>query len=122
YAIVEKRSKSKTRPNKNAQRAATKAFPLLLASCGLLSMLFVAPPHAKAQSVDDLPTITLEQARKQAVAYYPRIQAAKLEIENQEALKKTAWDLGSTSIFTAGEKIGVGSEATYMRIGIKQSR
>ncbi|CAE6517537.1 Multidrug transporter AcrB [Nitrosomonas nitrosa] len=122
YAIVEKRNKSKAHPNKNAQRAATNTLPVLLAACGLLSMLFVAPPHAKAQSVDDLPTITLEQARKQAVAYYPRIQAAKLEIENQEALKKTAWDLGSTSIFTAGEKIGVGSEATYMRIGIKQSR
>src|SRR5690606_21150660 len=43
----------------------------------------------------------------------------KLEIEQQEALKKTAWDLGTTKIFTGGEEINDGN-GVYTTIGLQQ--
>ncbi|AWW29474.1 CusA/CzcA family heavy metal efflux RND transporter [Echinicola strongylocentroti] len=88
--------------------------------------LFGLPAVANAQQQDSLPTITLEQARKRAVESYPKIQSARLEIENQEMLKKTAWDFGNTQIFTGKEEVGNGSdvsaEGVYTQIGIQQQQ
>ncbi|MEP0713752.1 MAG: TolC family protein, partial [Algoriphagus sp.] len=75
---------------------------------------------------DSLPALTLEQAQKRAVEAFPRIRAAALEIESQQALKKTAWDLGNTQIFTGGEEIGNGLDnadlGVYTQIGIQQQQ
>ncbi len=70
----------------------------------------------------NLPTITLEQAKKKAIENYPKIQSMLLEIENQEALKKTAWDFGNTQVFTGKEEVGNGSEGVNTQIGIQQQQ
>ena len=83
----------------------------------------VAAPPASAQSADILPTIPLDEAVQRALTYYPQLQAARLEIEQQQVLKKTAWKLGNTQIFTGGEEIGGTGEArqgVYTRVGIQQ--
>ena len=81
----------------------------------------VAPSYG--QSVDSLPTITMEEAVQRTVTNYPQIKAAQLEIDQQRALKKTAWSLGNTQVFTGGEEIGgtgESSEGVYTVIGIQQ--
>jgi heavy metal efflux system protein len=117
YALVESRSNNK----KNLKSPNAKLL-LTLIACGLLlSILFGATSPVKAQSIsaDNLPTITLEQARERAVKNYPTIQSARLEIESQEALKKTAWNLGNTTIFAGEEEAGNGSSGVQSQ-GILQ--
>src|SRR6056297_293678 len=63
--------------------------------------------------------ISLENAVDRARQMYPSIQAARLEVENQQALQKTAWDLGTTQLFTAGEELQ-GNTGVYTIIGIQQ--
>jgi cobalt-zinc-cadmium resistance protein CzcA len=93
---------------------------------GLVTVLFVcvlgafATSPLKAQTTDSLPAITLEEAVNRAIANYPKLKTARLKIEQQEALKKTAWDLGNTKIFTSGEEIGENGEGVYTTIGIQQ--
>jgi cobalt-zinc-cadmium resistance protein CzcA len=93
---------------------------------GLVTVLFVcvlgafATSPLKAQTTDSLPAITLEEAVNKAIANYPKLKTARLKIEQQEALKKTAWDLGNTKIFTSGEEIGENGEGVYTTIGIQQ--
>lgn len=73
---------------------------------------------------DSLPFLTLEQAQQRAVKAFPKIKAAALEIESQQALKKTALDLGNTQIFTGAEEISNGAGdndlGVYTQIGIQQ--
>ncbi|GAB3833100.1 CusA/CzcA family heavy metal efflux RND transporter [Pontibacter rugosus] len=87
--------------------------------------LFFSPDAATAQDTkalpDNFPAITMEEAVQRAVANYPSISAAKLGIKNQQALRNTAWDLGSTQVFTGKEEVGNGTEnGVYNRIGIQQ--
>ncbi|WP_423819882.1 CusA/CzcA family heavy metal efflux RND transporter [Salinimicrobium sp. TIG7-5_MAKvit] len=76
------------------------------------------------QQQDSLQTLTLEEAQKRAIEVFPRIRAAALEIESQQALKKTAWDFGNTQLFTGAEEISSGSDNTdlgvYTQIGVQQ--
>jgi len=93
---------------------------------GAIAMILIfgftvlAASPVKAQQTDSLPVITMEEAVNKAIANYPKLKVAKLKIAQQEALKKTAWDLGSTHIFTAGEEIGSNGESVYTTIGIQQ--
>lgn len=119
-----------SRPKTTAITAMTP--PLLLTGVALLcaaataqvqaQMQKQAHPSATALALENLQTITLEHAKALAVENFPRIQAAQLEIENQQTLKKTAWNLGNTTIFTAGEEIGRDSNSTYTQIGIQQNQ
>ncbi|MEQ8360179.1 MAG: CusA/CzcA family heavy metal efflux RND transporter [Cytophagales bacterium] len=86
--------------------------------------LFALPAYANAQETrnDNLPTITLGEARKRAIENYPKIQSARLQIESQEALKKTAWDFGNTQVFTGKEEVGNGSKGVHTQIGIQQQQ
>jgi cobalt-zinc-cadmium resistance protein CzcA len=81
--------------------------------------IFAAPP-LKAQQSDVLPVITMEEAIHKALTTYPKIKTTKLKIEQQEALKKTAWDLGETKVFTGGEEIGGSDDGVYTIIGVQQ--
>lgn len=78
----------------------------------------------KNQQQDSLQTLTLEEAKRRAVEAFPGIKAAALEIKGEEALKKTAWDLGNTTIFTGAEEISEGSSnpdlGIYTQIGVQQ--
>ncbi len=117
YAFVESRSNNK----KSFKRPNTNTLRVLIVCGGLAGILLSAASTVKAQSqpLDKLQTITLEQARERAVKNYPRIQSARLEIESQEALKKTAWDIGRTTFFTGKEEAGNGSSGVQSQ-GIQQ--
>ena len=79
----------------------------------------LAGSPVNAQQMDSLPAISMNEAMEKAIASYPQLKAIKLKIEQQEALKSTAWDLGNTNIFTGGEEINKG-EGVYTTIGIQQ--
>ncbi len=66
-------------------------------------------------------TFTLKQAIVRAKENYPAIKAAQLEIEKQEALKSTAYDLGRTSIFTGKEEAGNDMPGIQNQFGINQN-
>ncbi len=116
YTFVESRNdkrKSLKGPNANV-------IIVLLVCGGLFGLPALANAQNQQLAQDSLPTITLEQARKRAVESYPKIQSARLEIESQQALKKTAWDFGNTQVFTGKEEVGNGSDGVYTQIGIQQ--
>ena len=118
YTFVESRSdkrKSLKGPNANM-------IIVLLVCGGLFGLPALANAQKQQQPQDSLPTITLDQARKRAVESYPKIQSARLEIENQEVLKKTAWDFGNTQVFTGKEEVGNGSDGVYTQFGIQQQQ
>ena len=54
------------------------------------------------------------------VLNYPRLKAARLSVDQQSVLKKTAWNLGNTQVYTAGEEISQGGNGVYTTIGIQQ--
>ena len=69
---------------------------------------------------DTIPEISLQEAVKLAKSNYPLLKQKQLEITKQEQLKSTAYDFGTTQIFTGGEEIDNGN-GIYTTIGIGQS-
>ncbi|GAA3581727.1 CusA/CzcA family heavy metal efflux RND transporter [Snuella lapsa] len=65
--------------------------------------------------------LSMEEATAIAIENYPSLKASRFKLEKEKALKATAWDFGNTSIFTSGEEIGPGEDATYTSIGIGQN-
>ena len=118
YTFVEGRSDKRN----NLSAPNVNVIIILIICGGLFGVPAMANAQQQEQKNDSLPTITLEQARKRALESYPKIQSARLEIESQEALKKTAWDLGNTQIFTAKEEVGNGSDGVYTQFGIQQQQ
>ncbi len=66
-------------------------------------------------------TFTLQQAISMAKENYPAIKVAQLGVEKQRALKATAYDFGTTSIYTGKEEVGNGELGIQNKIGIEQS-
>ncbi|MCD6366442.1 MAG: CusA/CzcA family heavy metal efflux RND transporter [Bacteroidales bacterium] len=66
-------------------------------------------------------SINLKQAIERAKENYPSIKAAQMEVDKQKALKATAYDFGSTSIYTGKEEVGNGMPGVQNQIGIGQS-
>ena len=66
-------------------------------------------------------TFTLQQAIVRAKENYPALKVAQLEIEKQEALKSTAYDLGSTSVYTGKEEMGNDLPGIQNQFGINQN-
>jgi cobalt-zinc-cadmium resistance protein CzcA len=88
----------------------------------LIAFLFIIgglgmPGSLKAQEYK----VTLEQAISRAKEYYPSLKAASLDVEKQKALKATAYDLGSTSIYTGKDETGNGAVGIQTQIGVAQS-
>lgn len=79
--------------------------------------LFIFSGRVEAQ---DSP-ITLQQAIERANEKYPSIKAASLEVDKQKALKATAYELGTTSIYTGKEEVSNNSLGIQNKIGIEQS-
>ena len=79
--------------------------------------LFIFSGRVEAQ---DSP-ITLQQAIERAYEKYPSIKAASLEVDKQKALKATAYELGTTSIYTGKEEVSNNSLGIQNKIGIEQS-
>lgn len=73
-----------------------------------------------AQEKNIMIPITVEEAVNRAISNYPLLKASRLSIEQEEVLKKTAWDLGSTNIFTSGDEVGPEGQGVITPIGILQ--
>ena len=135
YSFVEKTGKNDT--GKTGKVAINPALIAVLLGLGSMAI----PASARAQTQDGLQQnelredslqveqgftpISLQDAVEKAKANYPKLKAAQLEIENQQALKKTAWDLGTTNIFTGGEELPDspnGDEGIYTTIGVQQQK
>ncbi len=118
YQWVEKRSERKMKLNPHYVTAT------------VVVCLFLFIPSARAQEVtrrmdttilqqQGYPEITLDSAVVLAKQNYPSLQTGKLEVERQNMLKASAYDLGSTQVFTGGEEIANG-QGIYTLIGIGQ--
>ena len=116
YTFVEKR-KEKNK-GKQSSGLALNTLVLLIGLGGFLGF----SQSAKAQGInpDTLQTISLEDAQQRVVEYFPQVRAKRLQIESEEALKKTAWDFGNTQIFTGAEEISNNTDGVYTRIGVQQ--
>ncbi|MCL6266361.1 MULTISPECIES: CusA/CzcA family heavy metal efflux RND transporter [Flagellimonas] len=110
YQWVEKRSERNLKFN-------PKIVTATAAVCLLLTSTF-----AKAQQVqnsDVLPIVSLEQAVEISKKNYPLLKTKQLEIQKQNVLKGTAYDLGNTQVFTGGEEINDG-QGIYTLVGVGQ--
>jgi cobalt-zinc-cadmium resistance protein CzcA len=87
----------------------------------VVTFMFLFPISGNAQDVkDQLPMITMTEAVKTSKENYPLLKQKELEISKQEQLKSTAYDFGTTQLFTGGEEINNGN-GIYTTIGIGQS-
>ncbi|MEN8890077.1 MAG: CusA/CzcA family heavy metal efflux RND transporter [Wenyingzhuangia sp.] len=93
----------------------------LVTATAVVLLLFGFSPQINAQELNDtIPKISLQEAVKLAKSDYPLLKQKQLEIAKQEQLKATAYDFGTTQIFTGGEEIDNGG-GIYTTIGIGQS-
>ena len=115
YALVE----SLTQKRKQRRFSAPNAPLIILLFLSLgLSLI---PAKTQAQGNDTLPRITIKEAVNRAKTNFPLIKAAQLEIKNQEALRKTAWDIGNTEFSTGAEELGNNTEnGIYNTILVRQ--
>lgn len=82
-------------------------------------VLLLVPSGIFAQGSEQLTVITKEKAVEIALENYPLLKNKRLEVEQEKALKTSAWDLGDTQIFTGGEEIQDGT-GVYTTIGFQQ--
>ncbi|QZT39078.1 CusA/CzcA family heavy metal efflux RND transporter [Halosquirtibacter xylanolyticus] len=66
-------------------------------------------------------TINLDKAIEITKQNYPQIKAAQLQIKQQEELKQTAWDFGSTIISTSKDETNNSSPGSVTNIAVTQS-
>ncbi len=116
YTFVEKRKEKNLENRSRGMSMST--IVLMLGVGGFLG--FSQTAGAQGINPDTLQTISLEQAQNRAIEYFPQIKAKKLQIESEEALKKTAWDFGNTQIFTGAEEATSNSNGVYTQIGVQQ--
>jgi len=111
YQWVEKRSERKKKISPKFVTATAVVF------------FFFAFTKVEAQQLqikrDSLPIISLEQAVEISKKNYPLLKTKQLEIQKQNALKGTAYDLGNTQVFTGGEEVSDG-QGIYTLVGIGQ--
>jgi cobalt-zinc-cadmium resistance protein CzcA len=85
----------------------------------VLSVLCFVPKNLSAQESDDFPTLTMAEAEELALKNFPLLKNKQLKVEQQEVLRKSAWDFGTTQVFTGGEEIS-DDRGVYTRVGIQQ--
>ncbi|ETN95742.1 CusA/CzcA family heavy metal efflux RND transporter [Zhouia amylolytica] len=107
YHWVENKSKPMKVPKKQ------------LATITAVIFIIIVPNSINAQN-QPYPQIGLEEAIQLAERNYPLLQQQLLEMEKQEALQGTAFDLGTTQVFTGGEEINE-EAGIYTTVGISQS-
>ncbi|HFB61612.1 MAG TPA: efflux RND transporter permease subunit, partial [Bacteroidetes bacterium] len=101
YALVEARTERKRKRRLNS--GVTVILVVLFAGGWLFTP---ASAQAQTQKADTLQPITLTKAVEMAKTRFPAMKAARLEVENQKALKRTAWDIGNTEVSTGAEELG----------------
>jgi len=80
-------------------------------------MILSAPLAMQAQQQP----ISLNKAVEMAIETYPSIRAARLNIEAQKTLKRSAWDIGTTEFATGAEEKGKGNNAITTLIIVRQN-
>jgi len=83
----------------------------------MIVTISVLPNDLNAQNS----SINLQQAMEREKENYPSIKAAQMEVDKQKALKATAYDFGSTSVYTGKEEVGNGMPGVQNKIGVGQS-
>ncbi len=88
---------------------------------GVLAFLMVMgfSNNLNAQEIDGMPEISQEEAVENALESYPVLKNKVREVDKENAMKATAWDLGKTSVFTGGEEIG-DAGGIYTTVGFQQ--
>ncbi|MEQ9089710.1 MAG: CusA/CzcA family heavy metal efflux RND transporter [Balneola sp.] len=115
YAYVERRAEKK------ARRKGLKASLMLAFLIGTGNIIAPSVGNAQSLQVDSLQGISLEQAVQKAMDNYPAIKAAQLEVKSQQALRKSAWEIGDTEVFTGKEEVGNGSDGVTTKFGVAQN-
>lgn len=64
--------------------------------------------------------ISVDEAVKIAIEKYPGLKSAKLNVEKEEALQKSVWDLGDTELFYSKEETDGSANSGIESFGIKQ--
>ena len=87
-----------------------------------IAMLFLFVGLGLTQKVNAQDTtFTLQQAIELAKKEHPDIKLSQLEIDKQHVLKTTAYDFGTTSIYTGKEEVGNGAVGIHNKIGFEQN-
>ncbi|HSJ67533.1 MAG TPA: CusA/CzcA family heavy metal efflux RND transporter [Anditalea sp.] len=86
----------------------------------ILGLCTLGVGTTQAQDGNMIRPISMEEAVNRAISNYPLLKSSRLSIEQEEVLKKTAWDLGSTNIFTSGDEVGAEGQGVITPIGILQ--
>ncbi len=102
-----------------SRSARMKINPSTSGAFAVILLLFILPGNLKAQTPELSPSVTKEQAVDLALKNYPLLKNERLRIEQEQALKKSAWDLGQTQIFTGGEELG-DAGGIYTTVGVQQ--
>ena len=98
-----------------------KANKKAVAVAAMLAFVCLLPAKTNAQeSVNMLKTITMQDAVKLSKENYPSLKQRQLEIDKQKLLKSTAFDFGTTKLFTGGEELNDG-KGVYTTIGVGQT-
>lgn len=84
----------------------------------MLALMGSGPLQAQEKVV--MASISIEGAVRKAISGYPILQSSKMAVEQEEVLKKTAWDIGSTNIFTSGDEVGPNRQGVVTPVGILQ--
>ncbi|TDY11406.1 CusA/CzcA family heavy metal efflux RND transporter [Meridianimaribacter flavus] len=93
----------------------------VVSATAVLVLMFVFSTRSNAQQITDtLSKITLNEAVALSKKNYPLLKQKQLEVTKQENLKSTAYDFGSTQIFTGGEEVKDGT-GIYTTVGVGQS-
>ncbi len=90
-------------------------------STTVLLFFFFIPIESFSQGKKDvLPELSLEEAVRISKENYVLLKTSQLEIQKQQALKASAYNFGTTTIFTGGEEINE-DRGIYTLIGMEQS-
>ncbi|MGY5851789.1 CusA/CzcA family heavy metal efflux RND transporter [Salegentibacter sp. F14] len=93
--------------------------PAIGGSFAVILILFLLPSGLNAQTTELSPQVTQEEAVALALRNYPLLKNGKSRIDQEQAVKRSAWDLGETEVFTGGEELG-DSGGIYTTIGVQQ--
>lgn len=79
--------------------------PSLKSATVIMLFLFASIGFTNSVNAQNTKTVTLENAISTAKTNHPSMKIAAMELEKQKALKRTAYDLGLTSVATGKEEI-----------------
>jgi len=96
---------------RNQMRLKFKSAPVIILLAAI--MFFTQNNYAQEK-------ITVDDAVKIAVENYPAIKSARLNVEKEEALQKSVWDLGDTELFYSIEETDGSEDSGIKSYGIRQ--